>query len=200
MNKPIIIALCGVPKSGKTLVQQLLHKHWGVVPWDDGDILRQHLVEISGLPIESFTTQEGKSSQSVIGDVQWEHRRALGEYGNALERMFGDQIIAHIACRRIFEHFLSQGANLGLHARKSCVYSCASVRKNQGVTYKSNGGIVVEVLRDSAADTGNGFDLYNRDIIDLTIENHTTSQDELLEQIETSGLLERVGLRRSLAA
>lgn len=200
MNKPIIIALCGVPKSGKSLVQELLHEHWGVIPWDDAYILRQHISDISGLSLESLTTQEGKASKSIIGDVEWEHRKVLGEYGNVLESMFGDQIIAHIACRHIHKHFVSQGAKMGLHERHGCVYSCASVRKNQGVTYKNNGGVIVEVLRNSASATGNEFDLYNRDIVDLTIENHSTSRKDLLEQIEASGLLEQVGLRRSLAA
>jgi hypothetical protein len=192
MNTPLIIAICGLPKSGKSTLQDILHRKYNVRPWDDGSILRQHMQRISGLNIEEFATQEGKKRQSIIGSVLWEHRKALGEYGNLLEAMFGENIIPEIACREIQQHFQESRDIRTLHSIERGVYSCASVRRKQGVTYKKYGGIVVEVIRPGVEPTGNEFDEYDQSLVDVTLLNKGNTVEEFERQIEKSALPEMI--------
>lgn len=136
-----LIALVGVPKSGKTTVQEMLRIMWGVQPVDDGRVLRDIAKQMFNLTEEQVTTQEGKASVIEIDGKKWVVRNLLGEIGNKLEELFGPFAMPLAALNSI----------KGRHG----LFSFGSVRREQPRFYRENGGHVIEVIHPRAQPTGN---------------------------------------------
>ncbi|WLR90977.1 hypothetical protein [Shinella zoogloeoides] len=160
MSKPLkfprFIAICGNPKSGKSLAQEILSTDLNYLPIDDGHVLREFAVNKLGLSWDDVQTQEGKKRVTSILGKDWEHRILLGEFGNRLEEMFGEHIMPFIATRNLYPN-----------AR----YSFGSVRKTQGHFFKEHGGVVIEIMNPMAPPSGNAFDKYDLSAVDRTIIN-----------------------------
>lgn len=154
---PQFIALCGYPNSGKSTVQQILSEQYGVQPVDDGAFLRQAAMDWFKLTHSDTHTQEGKAKYTDICGKAWQNRDVLGTLGNILESTFGDQVVPLITLN-------------GLEVREGTIYSFGSVRKNQGLTYKAAGGIIVEIVRPGF-EARYDFDEYDRSLVDFTINN-----------------------------
>lgn len=153
---PHLIGLCGHPKSGKSEVQKVLNKRFGVIPIDDGEVLRQFCIDYLGLSYDDVYTQEGKArSTNILGRV-WQNREILGELGNRLEAMFGESIMPYIATRSLNSDFS---------------YSFGSLRKSQGHFYKNRGGLIIGVRNPLAQPSEYQFDLFDDDIVDFWIDN-----------------------------
>jgi len=153
---PRFIGICGNPKSGKSLAQEILSQDLNYLPIDDGHVLREFAVNKLGLTWDDVQTQEGKQRVTEILGKEWQHRILLGELGNRLEEMFGDHIMPFIATRNLYPN-----------AR----YSFGSVRKNQGHFFRANGGIIIEIVNPLAPPSGNAFDLYDTSAITRTVIN-----------------------------
>ncbi len=164
---PRYIAFCGVPKSGKSLAQEILLANYNVQPVDDGAILREFAMQNLGATHDQVHTQEGKISLAfwpngdpMLDARNSEHmtwRRVLGLLGNQYEAMFGKYVMPMTACARI--------------APLPGPFSFGSVRRDQGQYYKNNGGIIIEIVNPLAKPTGNEFDEYDASICDYRIPN-----------------------------
>jgi hypothetical protein len=164
---PRFIALCGKPKAGKSLVQEILRDKFGVTIVDDGAILREFAMQYLGATRDMVYTQEGKVSLAfwpngdpMLDDRTGEHmtwRRVLGLLGNQLEAMFGKHVMPMTACARI--------------ANQAGPFSFGSVRRDQGTFYQRQGGVIVEIDNPAAVPTGNEFDEYDKSIVDHVILN-----------------------------
>lgn len=186
--RPMIVALCGYPKSGKSTVQEILSRRFGLVPFDDGRVLRQHCMELFGLTEEDVTTQEGKARVTEIQGVKWENRKIIGEYGNALESLFGPLTVPNWALKTVFEHWENRPEEVRpggrFHLRDNGLptvmgYSFGSVRREQGKAYRAAGGFVIEILREGIAPTGNIWDEYDRRLV-----THTFYNDMAMDELE----------------
>jgi hypothetical protein len=164
---PKFIGLCGYPTTGKTEVQKILTRRFGVIPIDDGLPLRRFAADNLDIEPQDPFTQEGKKKIITIIDEEMEVRQFLGELGNALEAKFGEYILP----------FLAVNSAPVLTAPAGEVFSFGSVRKYQGHFYKQQGGIIVEVRRKGVVWSGNAFDLYDRDAVDIVIQNDGTLED-----------------------
>jgi hypothetical protein len=146
LHLPRYIAFCGVPKSGKSLAQEILLENYGVQPVDDGAILREFAMKNLGATYDQVHTQEGKASLAfwpngdpMIDARNGEHmtwRRVLGLLGNQLEAMFGKYVMPMTACARV--------------AKQPGPFSFGSVRRDQGAYYQHNGGIIIEIVNPLA--------------------------------------------------
>ncbi|MBO6509168.1 MAG: hypothetical protein JJ979_11950 [Roseibium sp.] len=154
---PRLIAIVGIPQSGKSEVQKILHKDYGVQPVDDGHPLRQFAMDHFGLAWEDVHTQEGKKLYSMINDASWQNRKALGELGACIEKTFGEWIMPWMAVQKL--------PDVGS-------FSFGSVRRSQPLFYKKHGGVVIEVSNPLARPTGNEWDEFDRSAIDYTIINN----------------------------
>lgn len=173
MKKPLIVALCGIPKAGKSTVQEILKEEYDIAPFDDGGVIRSHCQELFGLTRDDTHTQEGKERYTTVGDTRIQNRVILGDYGDALEKMFGEFTIPNWAIRTALkDHRQTHSSNIG--------YSFGSVRRNQGKAYLNAGGVVVEVVNPRAEPTDNIWDLYEKGNITHTLDNSGTL-DELYE-------------------
>lgn len=184
---PRYLAFCGVPKSGKSLAQEILLQNYNVQPVDDGAILREFAMKNLGASYNDVHTQEGKVSlafwpngEPMTDARNGEHltwRRVLGLLGNQLEAMFGKYVMPMTACARI--------------ASLPGPFSFGSVRRDQGRYYQDNGGIIIEIVNPLAQPTGNEFDEYDASIVDHRIindalfrgYNHVSARRDLEEKI-----------------
>lgn len=156
LTPPRLIALCGNPKSGKSLVQEIIGNHYGHAAVDDGYTLREFAVEKLGLSWDDVITQEGKARSTNILGRDWVNRDLLGEFGNRLEDMFGEHIMPLLALKGCSEDQR---------------YTFGSVRKTQGRFYREHGGVVIEIANPLASPSGYAFDMYDREAVDITIVN-----------------------------
>src|SRR4051812_40419106 len=101
MRLPQLIALCGHPKSGKSLVQKILLERFDVQPVDDGRALRKFAVDNLGPTWDQVLTQEGKASHIELLGRRWQVREILGELGNRFEAMFGKDVMPFMACQNL---------------------------------------------------------------------------------------------------
>lgn len=170
----LLIALCGSPGSGKSLVQHILQEKWNIQPIDDGRIIRDLVKRAFRLEELDVSTQEGKRNwydlRGAGGDKDFlTVRQLLGKLANGMETEFGEHIVPKLT---IDEYCVPS-----IHNR----FSFGSVRRNQGWFYKEQGGIVVEVKRD--LEIHNDFDLYDPYAIDYVLDNSGSIQD-LRDQID----------------
>lgn len=167
LNTPFIppyIALCGNPKSGKSLVQELLQSELAVQPVDDGWPLREFAINNLGLTFEQVTTQAGKMEFVEILGRRWQVREILGELGNRFETMFGKDIMPFMAmarCERAQRH----------DPEVQHFYSFGSVRRDQGRCYQERGGIVIGIRNPLAGPSFYEFDRFDETVVDAWIEN-----------------------------
>lgn len=161
------VALVGWPKSGKDTVARMLEEEFGGVIVDDGAILRQALPILTGIDPDLPYSQEGKATVVRVGDREEQVRHGLGELGNWLEDRYGQDIVPI----RAIEIAQQQHGD----AYPFFIYS--SVRKAQGRVYKRYGGVVIEVARPGAGDSGNAFDWYDPGLVDITIPNNGSLDD-----------------------
>ena len=171
-DKPIIVALCGMPTSGKSEIQNILASNFGLTPFDDGVVLRNHCRELFGLSADDVTTQTGKARCTEIQGTTWENRKIIGEYGNILEMKFGEMTIPNWAIGSAMRDWRKGSEMLNRH---NTGYSFGSVRRNQGMAYASIDGIVLEILRPEVESTGNVWDEYAQEWVTHTYLNNTSS-------------------------
>lgn len=158
-----LIALCGAPKAGKSEVQSYLKDRWGVTPIDDGFPLRDFAHSHLGLGWADVTTQEGKARTVTIpGGQRMNVRKILGQIGNALEGVFGNDILIDIALNHI--------------AGRDGAFCFSSVRRRQGAVVKRHGGIVVGITRPGCT-IENEFDDFDHGLVDHWISNDGTHAD-----------------------
>jgi hypothetical protein len=171
---PRHFALCGNPKSGKSLVQEILWKKFGIRPIDDGEPLREFGITHLGLTTEQVYTQAGKLENATINGNTWPVRKILGELGNAFEGMFGKNIMPWMAVNKLRNDLGS--------------FSYGSVRRDQGAFYKQRGGVVIEIINPLAGPSTYEFDQYDRGIVDYRINNDALArgmtQTEALADLE----------------
>jgi hypothetical protein len=181
---PRYIGICGNPKSGKSLVQQILMEHYNVTPVDDGFILRSIAMQHMGASHNDVHTQEGKAQLAywpdktpILDDRTGEHmtwRLVLGRVGEQLERLIGPYVMPMTACAAL------SGPG---------PFSFGSVRKVQGRYFKERGGLIIGVRNPMAQPTGNAFDVFDESLVDVWIENDALyrglSHREALADLET---------------
>lgn len=175
MNDPIIIGLNGHPGSGKSTVQDILHRRFKIKPIDDGDVIRRHCRELFGLSLDDTNTQEGKKRHTVIEGNIWENRKILGEYGNLIEETFGQLAIPRHAVREALRQWQTETDCLG--------YSFGSVRRGQGELYRNYGGIMVEISRPGVEPSGNLWDTFDQRWVNYTFVNDAHNIDNLEEGV-----------------
>lgn len=163
MSAPRYIAICGYPNSGKSTVQKILETEYGVIPVDDGRILRDFAKRMFGMCESDVNTQAGKEKYTSIGDKTWQNRNVLGTLGQILEDTFGEQVIPETAMRDAD------------HMTGAC-FSFGSVRKAQAWDYKKRGGFVISVLRDTCYPEYD-FDYYDFEAVDIAIDNNGSLED-----------------------
>ena len=161
------IALCGSPGAGKSTVQEILSEEFGVIPVDDGAILRDIAVRSFGLDQDHVLTTEGKNSYIEVMGHNWQVRKILGEIGRSLENIFGEAIVPHLTIK------------------KYCIdpnqdYSFGSVRRTQPEYFNQIGGVVVEVIKNGCVSKYDFDHYYGK--IDVVVENNGT-RDELRQQV-----------------
>lgn len=171
IDLPRFIAICGNPKSGKSLAQELLEQNYSVQPVDDGFVLRQFAMMHMGATHDQVYTQEGKASLAywpngdpILDDRDGTHmnwRNVLGRLGKQLEDMFGEYVMPMLATAA-----LPRDGN----------YSFGSVRKTQGGYFKGFGGVVIGLRNPDAKPTGNDFDVFDESLVDIWIENDGLSR------------------------
>lgn len=175
-NAPVYIALCGKPKAGKSEVQKILEQRYGAISIDDGEPLRDFAIRHMGATFEDVYTQEGKARMVTLpGGRAMTWRKFLGEFGNRIEDLLGSHAIPEMAVMKC--------------RVPGQIYSFGSVRRDQGILYRSHGGIVVEVANAFIPESEHEFDSYVKDIVQFTIENHTRPEDrgpESLAALQTS--------------
>ena len=177
---PMLIGLCGAPKSGKSKVQSILHEYHGIEPIDDGAPLRRLCYEMlahQGIRYSDCTSQEGKMKTILAAnDEERELRWTLGEVGNAVEEIFGSNAIPNAAIHNAMRNW-----DNGKHFPNKIGYSFGSVRRDQGAIYKNNGGFVVEIVRNNTPESKYTFDSYNHRLVDYTIYNNGNISDLMTE-------------------
>jgi hypothetical protein len=162
-----LIALCGVPGSGKSEVQRILHQRNNVQPVDDGWPLRDFAIRHCGARLLDVMTQEGKAQVwEFPGGRRMVMREFLGQMGDAIEAILGPEAIPAMAMRALKRE------------RKDFPgFSFGSVRRKQGWFYKAQGGAtIVEIVRPGQKNV-NDFDLYDRGCVDITITNGGSVED-----------------------
>jgi hypothetical protein len=153
---PKIIALCGNPTSGKTIASEIIHEIYGHEVADDGRPLRMIAIDYFGLTHDQVFTQEGKLETVVINGREWTVREILGEIGNAFEEKFGGDIIP------IMSH----------NARpKGALSVFGSVRREQGLYWRNQGALVLEIRNPLAGESRYEFDTYNEKHAHAVIQN-----------------------------
>jgi hypothetical protein len=60
MKNPGLIAFCGYPECGKSMLQNITEELWGYAPRDDARILRDAAKRLYGLSEDDVSTQDGK--------------------------------------------------------------------------------------------------------------------------------------------
>ena len=180
-TKPLLIALCGRPTSGKSEVQRILMKRFIISPIDDGQILRVHCRELFNLSAADTETQDGKRRITDIQGKPWENRKIIGEYGNILEQKFGNLVIPNWAIRQAHTHWDMLNTAAASHA---CLgYSFGSVRRGQGQAYRAQGGLVIEIDRPTVEQSGNVWDLYDPKYVTHTFQNTASDLEKLEDEV-----------------
>lgn len=157
INKPLVIALCGHPQSGKSEAQRILEWRYGAIPVDDGWPMRDFAIRHLGLSIEDVTTQEGKAKWVELAGKRVQVRWILGEFGNAIEAMFGPDAIPTISARSL---------------EPGKLYCVGSMRRMQGRVWRAIGGLTVKIDNPIAKPSPYEFDWFDESLVDVVLENH----------------------------
>jgi dephospho-CoA kinase len=165
----VLIGLCGKPHSGKSEVRYILEKQFGFETINAKLPIIRACHELTGIPIETFTTQKGK--ETLYKGVPL--RVIMGSVGAAMEELLGEY---HTIERAIAEYDTSKGN-----------FVVDSLRMSQPLHFT---GYVVKVLSPRSIDTGNAFDQWDDSNTHFTIHNDGNFAD--LEK-EVARLLDYVG-------
>jgi dephospho-CoA kinase len=149
----LLIGLCGKPQSGKSEVRFILEKQFGFETVNVKLPIIRACHELTGVPFEQFTTQEGKASLYKGEPL----RNLMGKVGAVMEKLFGDY---HTIERALEEHNITNGK-----------YVVDSLRMTQPSHFI---GKVVEVVSNRSIDTGNDFDFYDCEFPDYRLMNNGT--------------------------
>jgi hypothetical protein len=169
----MLIGLCGRPQSGKTEVRRILEHDFGFKTVCSKQLLYSFSSLVTNLPAEKFYKQEYKN-ETFRGRT---HRQITGTIGNAIEELFGD---SYLVDRSVADLDLSAGN-----------YVVDSLRKGQTNNFR---GWVVEVVSDRGFDTGNSFDLYDRENINIQLRNNSNFSEleyrveDMIEHLDTSDM------------
>lgn len=150
----MLIGLCGKPQSGKSEVRFILEKQFGFETINVKIPIIRACHELTGIPFERFTTQEGKASLYKGEPL----RNIMGKVGAVMEAMFGDY---HTIERALADHDIVNGN-----------YVVDSLRMTQPSHFME--GKIVEVVSDRSIDTGNHFDFYDCEYPDYRLMNNGT--------------------------
>lgn len=167
MNFPKYVALVGHPKTGKSLVAEMLNEKYGCMEIDSGLPLRQIAMQHYGLTPHQVFTQAGKAEFVMIGPRRWQVRELLGELGNRFEEMHGDWATPWMVTREL-------GDRIGPFVDGAC-------RKTQGNFYKSLGGFVIGITRPDVPKSEYKFDQVDESIPDAWINNDAIARGLSLE-------------------
>lgn len=182
MAQPLLIALNGIPTSGKSEVQRILNQDFGIVSVDDGLVGRRACADLFDIPLDDLSSQEGKLKRTEIQGVSWENRKVVGEYLAALEEIFGGMTVPNWAIRQALARW-----DRTPPAARGLGYSFGSVRRSQGQAYREAGGFVIEIIRPGVAPTGNVWDQYEQSFVTHRIMNDGTLselRDKVVEAVE----------------
>ena len=170
MKNLTFIAICGAPNSGKSTVAEYIVQKYQAYIVDDGMPLREGVLSIYhplGIKASDVFTQEGKDRSVDILEKLTTPRELLGELGNHLERLHGEQFIPEIAISAALKHHKISGKN---------IFCFPSVRKTQGLTYSNHGAIIIEMVRNGCKIV-NDFDFYDQQYVTDTIVNNGSLED-----------------------
>lgn len=160
------VGLVGWPTCGKTTFAEMLEDEFNGQIVDDGLILRRALPILLGGDPQAPFSQEGKATSRLVGDRTETVREGLGELGNYIEARYGEDIVPV----RAMEIARQEHPNARF-------YIYPSVRKRQGRVYRRAGGIVIQVDRPGADDSGNVFDRWDQSNVDLIVRNDGSLAD-----------------------
>lgn len=179
-ENPLLVGICGAPESGKSAVQEIMNEKYGFVSFDDGEVIRQHCMNLFDLTQAQVYTQSGKKTSVLINGRTWMVRDVLGEYGRAIERTFGEDSVPTWALREALRrHSGASGISFG------------SVRRLQGKLFLQRGGFVLEVTRPGKM-VVNEFDRYEPTLVthrllnDGSLEDLSTQVDRVMSEIITT--------------
>lgn len=178
--QPRLIALCGYPKAGKSLVQEILAKNHLYQPVDDGGPLRNIAMQYLGLTAHQVYSQAGKAETVEILGKSWMVREILGELGNKFEAMFGEFILPFMVTRSL--------------PKDDTLFSFGSVRKRQAAFYKAEGGLCIGIRRPGTEPSPFAFDWFDPDLVDVWIDNDGTLAEleaKVAAALEQAGELRR---------
>jgi hypothetical protein len=154
---PRLIALCGNPDSGKSTAAELLRDHYGYEIADDGAPARQIAMDYFGLSHDQVYTQAGKLEFIPINNRRWQVRDVLGQLLNVFEHTFGMDIVPQMVMR-------------GFDPEKR--YVMPSVRRNQGLYWRAQGALVIEVVNPAAPPSPYEFDAFNPEAVQERVNNN----------------------------
>lgn len=165
---PRFVAICGNPKSGKSLVQEILRDSYDIEPVDDGFPLRKFGVDHLGLSWDQVQTQEGKKEFVEIAGKTWQVRDILGTLGKQLESMLGPDIMPYCAIQGV--------------KNKPGSFSFGSVRRSQAAFYREHGStLVLGINNPLAGPSPYDFDEFDTALVDMWI--HNDAQERRLDDI-----------------
>lgn len=162
IDLPTFIAFVGHPTSGKTTAAEILCETYGCKLLDTGFVLRDFAVRYLGLDWDQVLTQEGKKSFVTINDKEWQVRKILGDFGQKIEDMFGEEIMPFIAHQSVKDE---------IENGEPCSYIDASCRKIQNHYWKRQGGLVIGINNPLAKPSQYAFDAFDPAPVDFWIEN-----------------------------
>ena len=171
---PSYIALVGNPTAGKTTAAEIMVELFGVKILETGFPLRKFAMDHLGLTYQQVYTQEGKLENVDIAGEIWPVRKILGDLGQKLEDMFGEEIMP----------FMAQ--QLVKNTKGHC-YVDASCRKSQPHFWKRQGGIVIGIRNPLAPPSPFTFDAFDESAVDYWIDNdglaNGMSKDEAMKDL-----------------
>ena len=153
-----LVAICGYPQVGKSEVQDLIAARYGFTPIDDGRPLRDAAKHLYNLDEWHVSTQEGKASEILVGTRYRTVRDLLGELGCYLER--DDPY--HLPRIALEKAMIDDPEGR---------FVFGSVRLDQPRFFKCRGDALIVEVRRAGTSATTTSDCYERDMIDVTIEN-----------------------------
>lgn len=164
-ERPEFVVVCGDPGHGKDTfadwLVQLLGP--GTHKIDDGRPLREMAVLLYGVDYQDTLTQEGKRKLVKTLKGMQPLRQVLGELGEAMEALYGQNFNPDQAMRFI--------EKLKANDPAACRFIFPSVRRDQPLYYRERGALILQVIRPDAPVSPYEFDRWNRDAAHITIIN-----------------------------